>query len=143
MRVRRSITAAGAAVILGTTGTLAPAAAGAHSATHTLTFTSVARKFVSFSKTTGAEQDTDFSAAGKIIGFDVANFAIGKTTSSADIAFVLSGGFLYGSLKVSRSTGAATGPVTGGTGSFSGATGTITGRSAGRNKEAITITYRG
>ena len=54
MRVRRSIIAAGAAVILGTTGTLAPAAASAHGATHTLTFTSVARKFVHFTKTTGA-----------------------------------------------------------------------------------------
>lgn len=141
MRVRRSITAAGAAVVLGTSGALAPAAASAHSAAHTLTFTSVARKFVSFTKTTGAEQDTDVSAAGKIIGFDDANFAIGKATSRAGIAFVLDGGFLYGSLTISRSTGAARGPVTGGTGRFSGATGTIIGKSVTRNKEAITITY--
>jgi hypothetical protein len=114
MRVRRSVIAAGAAGILGTTGALAPAVASAHSAAHTLTFTSVARKFVRLSKTTGAQQDTDLSTADKTIGFDDANFAIGKTTSSADIAFVLSGGFMYRTLKVSRRTGAATGPVTGG-----------------------------
>jgi hypothetical protein len=141
MRVRRSIIAVGAAVVVGTTGALAPAAASARSAAHTLNFASVVHKFVRFGKTTGAQQDTDISAADKIIGFDDANFAIGKTTSSADIAFVLSGGFLYGSLKVSLSTGAAAGRVTGGTGSFSGATGTITGKSAGKDKEAITITY--
>lgn len=71
MRVRRSIIAAAAAVVVGSTGTLlAPAAASAHSATQTLTFTSVERNFVSFTGTTGAEQDTDLSAAGTVTGFD-------------------------------------------------------------------------
>ena len=42
MKVRRSIAAAGAAVVLGTTGALPlPAVASASSATHTLKFTAV------------------------------------------------------------------------------------------------------
>lgn len=142
MRVRKSIIAAGAAVVLGSTGgLLAPAAASAHSAAHTLKFTSVARKIVFYTKTTFAEQDTDVTSPGKIIGFDEVYGTLGKTTNTADIAFALNGGFLDGTLKISRRTGAATGPVTGGTGRFSGATGTITGTSVTRNKEAITITY--
>jgi hypothetical protein len=51
------------------------------------------------------------------------------------------GGLLDGTLTISRSIGAATGPVTQGDGSFAGATGTITGTSVTKKKEAITITY--
>lgn len=142
MGVRRSIIAAGvAAVAVGTGALLAPAAASAHSAAHTLRFTSVVRDFVRFTTTTGAEQDTEFSSAGKIIGFDDLNFTLGTTTNAADIVFDFNGGFLYGTFTISRSNGAVTGSVTGGTGSFAGATGTITGTSITRKKEAITITY--
>ena len=81
MRVRRSIVATGAAVVLSTIGALAPAAASAHTATHTLTFTSVVRKFVNFTTTTGAQADNDVSSGGKIIGFDEVHVTIGKTTN--------------------------------------------------------------
>ena len=142
MTVRRPIIAAAAAVVLGSTGALlAPAAASVHSAAQTLTFTSVVRNFVSFTSTTGAEQDTDVTSAGTVIGFDEVSVTLGTTANTADIAFALNGGLLYGTLTISRSTGSATGPVTGGTGSFAGAIGTITGTSAAKKKEAITITY--
>jgi hypothetical protein len=101
----------------------------------------VVRNFVTLASTPGAEQDTDVSTAGTLIGFDEVTVTIGTTTNTADIAFDLNGGLLDGTLTISRSTGAATGPVTGGTGSFAGATGTITGTSVAKKKEAITITY--
>jgi hypothetical protein len=142
MRVRRSVTFAGAAAVLGAAGALlAPAAASAHSATHTLQFTSEVRTFARFTTITLAEQDTDLSTAGKIIGFDEVNVTLGTTTSTADITFDLNGGLLDGTLTISRSTGTAAGPVTGGTGSFAGATGTITGTPITKRKEALTITY--
>jgi len=142
MRIRRSITAAAAAAALGTAGALlAPAAASAHNATQTLTFTSVAKNFVSYSTTTLAEQDTDLSTAGKIIGFDEVTITLGTTTNTADIVFALDGGLLDGTLTINRSAGTATGPVTGGTGSFAGAIGTITGTPLSKKQEAITITY--
>ena len=72
MKVRRSIVAAGAAVVLGGTGAaLLPAVASASSATHTLTFISATKNSVGFSMSTGANQDTDVNAAGKTIGFDM------------------------------------------------------------------------
>ena len=142
MRIRSPVIAAAAAVALGTAGALlAPAAASAHSATQTLTFTSVVRNFVSFTSTTGAEQDTDVTSAGTVIGFDEVSVTLGTTANTADIAFALNGGLLYGTLTISRSTGTAAGPVTGGTGSFAGATGTITGTPITKRKEALTITY--
>jgi hypothetical protein len=142
MRIRKPITAAAALAALGITGALlAPAAASAHSATKTLTFTSVANNFVRYSTATLAEQDTDLSAAGKIIGFDEATVTLGTTTNTADFAFDLNGGLLYGTLTINRSAGTASGSVTGGTGSFSGATGTITATPVTKKKEAITITY--
>jgi hypothetical protein len=142
MGIRRSIIATGAAAALGTTGALlAPAAASAHSATNTLTFTSVAKNIVRYSTTALAEQDTDLSTAGKIIGFDEVTVTLGATTNTADIAFALDGGLLDGTLTINRGTGTATGPVTGGTGSFAGATGTITGTPLTKKQEAITITY--
>jgi len=48
------------------------------------------------------------------------------TTLTAEIAFDLDGGFLYGTVQISSSH-PATGPVTGETGSFAAATGTIAG----------------
>jgi hypothetical protein len=146
MKVRMSIVAAGAAVILGTTGALVlPAVASASSATHTLKFTAVQVKSVSFTKTTGANQETDVNAAGKTVGFDMIYFAATSAASAAvNITVDISGGFLYGTATVSNKTGAVTnGKVTGGTGSFKGATGTIKAKSLNKagTKHAVTITY--
>jgi len=146
MKVRRSIAAAGAAVVLGTAGALLPAVASASSATHTLKFTAVQVKSVMFTKTTGANQETDVNA-GKTVGFDVIYFAATSATSGAvNITVDTSGGFLYGTATVSIKTGAITnGKVTGGTGAFKGATGTITAKSLNTSgtKHAVTITYTG
>jgi hypothetical protein len=71
MKIRRSITAAGAAAVLcGTAALLLPAAASAHDATHTLKFIAVEENSVAFTTTTQGVQDTDFNSAGTIIGFD-------------------------------------------------------------------------
>ncbi len=144
MKVRRSMVAAGAAVVLGTTGALVlPTVASASSATHTLTFTAVQKGTVSFTKTTGANQETDVNAAGKTVGFDMIYFAATSPTAAAvNITVDTSGGFLYGTATVSIKTGAITnGKVTGGTGAFKGATGTIKAKPISKTKTAVTITY--
>lgn len=144
MKGRRSIIAVGAAVMLGTTGALVvPAVASAHSATHTLKFTSVEKKSIQFTKASGAQQDTDVNSRGKTIGFDMLNFGKASATSAAvNITVDTKGGFLYCSGTISFKTGKASGKVTGGTGAFKGATGTIKGTATSPVKEAITITYR-
>ena len=73
MKVRTSIIAAGAAVVLGTTGALVlPAVASAHTSTHTLKFTSVEKDSITFTaNTTFGQQDTDINSAGKKIGYDL------------------------------------------------------------------------
>ena len=146
MKIRTSLAAAGAAVVLGTTGALVlPAIASANSATHTLKFIGVQKATVSFTKTTGANQETDVNAAGKTVGFDMIYFAATSATSGAvNITVDTSGGFLYGTATVSIKTGAITnGKVTGGTGSFAGATGTIKAKAISGTKHAVTITYSG
>ena len=71
MKLRTSLAAAGAAVVLGTTGALAlPAVASAHSSTNTLKFISVEKATAGFTKITRGQQDTDVNAAGKTVGFD-------------------------------------------------------------------------
>ena len=145
MKVRRSIVAAGAAVVLGGTGAaLLPAVASASSATHTLAFTAVQVKSVSFTRTTGANQETDVKA-GKTVGFDMIYFAATSATSAAvNITVDISGGFLYGTATVSNKTGAVTnGKVTGGTGAFKGATGTIKAKALNKagTRHAVTIIY--
>jgi hypothetical protein len=144
MKVRRSIVAAGAAVVLGTTGALVlPAVASASSATHTLTFISVQKTSVMFTKATGANQDTDVNAAGKTVGFDMIYFAATSATSAAvNITGDFSGGFLYGTGTLNFKTSAfSNGKVTGGTGAFKGATGTIKAKAISKTKTAVTITY--
>jgi hypothetical protein len=146
MKVRTPIIAAGAAVVLGTTGALVlPAVASANNATHTLKFIAVQKATVSFTKTTGANQETDVSAAGKTVGFDMIYFAATSATSAAvNATFDVSGGFLYGTATVSIKTGAITnGKVTGGTGAFTGAKGTIKVKAISSKKHAVTITYSG
>ena len=48
----------------------ATARAGTSTTSHTPKFTSVAERSISVSKSTGAQQDKDVNAKGKIIGFD-------------------------------------------------------------------------
>jgi hypothetical protein len=146
MKIRTSIIAAGAAVVLGTTGALVlPAVASAHSTTTTLKFISVTKKSIMFNKASGASQDTDVNAAGKTIGFDMIYFsATSATSGSVNVTLDTTGGFLYGTGTINVKTGAFTnGKVTGGTGAFKGATGTIKAKSLNKagTRTAVTITY--
>ena len=146
MKLRTSLVAVGAVAVLGTTGALVlPAIASANSATHTLKFTAVQKATVSFTKTTGANQETDVNAAGKTVGFDMIYFAATSATSGAvNITVDTTGGFLYGTATVNFKTGViSNGKVTGGTGAFTGATGTIKAKSISNTKHAVTITYSG
>src|SRR5215469_2072006 len=69
MKVRRSIVAAGAAIVLATTGALAlPALASVHNASTTLKFTAVTNNAVAFTSSTGGSQETDVNSMGKTIG---------------------------------------------------------------------------
>jgi hypothetical protein len=146
MKFRTSIIAAGAAVVLGTTGALVlPAVASAHSSTHTLKFVSVEKATVFFSKTTFGQQDTDVNAKGKTIGFDmIYGTATSATSATLNITGDISGGFLYGTGTTNLKTGAfSNGKVTGGTGAFAKATGTIKAKAISKTKTAVTITYSG
>jgi hypothetical protein len=142
MKIRTSIAATGAAVVLAGTGAvLLPAVASAHSTTHTLKFTAVMLKSTAFSPTAFGQTEKDVNSAGKIIGFDVVNVQVDPTTHkpSGGVTLSTSGGFLYGTLKITNNP-VKHGTVTGGTGIFKGATGTITGNQSG-NQTAVTITY--
>ena len=145
MNIRTSIAAAGAVALLGAGAVVVPAVASASSATHTLKFISVTKKSIMFTKTTGAQQDTDVNAAGKTVGFDMLYFAATSATSGAvNITGDLNGGFLYGTGTINFKTGAFTnGKVTGGTGAFAGATGTIKAKplNASGTRTAVTIVY--
>ena len=128
MKIRRSITAAAVAVVLGGTGGLVlPAVASAHSAATTLKFTAVSYNTVSFGIGSTAYHEIDFGSTGAKIGFDDV-YAIAQTccTVTADVAFAINGGLLYGSFATNGGP-AFSGTVTGGTGAFQGVTGTIQG----------------
>jgi len=138
------IAAVSAAALLGTGAFLLPAAASAHTTTHTLKFISVTKKSANFSKTSGGQADEDISK-GKIVGFDTIYFTFNPKTKTASGGVTLdtNGGFLYGTLKFSN--GPVThGKVTGGTGIFKGATGTITGKNLNKSgtRTAVTIIYK-
>jgi hypothetical protein len=145
LKIRTSIAAAGAVALLGAGALVIPAVASASSATHTLKFISVTKSSVMFTKTSGAQQDTDVNAAGKTVGFDMLNFtATSATSGSVGITGALNGGFLYGTGTVNFKTGAfSNGKVTGGTGAFAGATGTIKAKNLNKagTRTAVTITY--
>jgi hypothetical protein len=146
MKLRTSLAAAGAAIVLGTTGALVlPAVASAHSATTTLKFIAVQKATVSFTTTTQGNQETDVNTTGKTVGFDMLYFKVISSSSGAVNATIdTKGGFLYGTFNVNLKTGAVTnGKVTGGTGAFKGATGTITAKTISSTKHAVTITYSG
>ncbi|MGN6171620.1 MAG: hypothetical protein ACTHPS_01450, partial [Streptosporangiaceae bacterium] len=128
MKLRTSLAAAGAAVVLGTTGALVlPAVASAHSGTHTLKLIEVQNGTVSFTRATGGIRNTDVNAAGKTVGFDMLYFAAtSPSTVAVNLTVDTKGGFLYGTFTFHPRTGVVTnGKVTGGTGAFAKATGTI------------------
>jgi len=152
MKLRTSLAAAGAAVVLGTMGGfLLPAVANAHSAavanapaaTHTLKYIALSKGAVSFTRATGGIQDTDVNAVGKTVGFDVLYFkAASASTLAVNTTVDTKGGFLYATFTFHFKTGVVTnGKVTGGTGAFAGATGTIKVKTISRIKHAVTITY--
>ena len=146
MKLRTSVAAAGAAVVLGTTGAFVlPAVASAHSATHTLRFTAVQKATVGFTRTTGGIQDTDVNTTGKTVGFDMLYFAaISPSNLAVNFTVDTKGGFLYCTFTFNPKTGVVTnGKVTGGTGAFAKATGTIKVKTISSTKHAITITYSG
>ena len=143
MKIRTSIAAAGAAVVLAGTGAiLLPAVASAHSTTHTLKFTAVPlTPQAKFSQTSFGQAEKDVNGTGKVIGYDVVNVEVNPTTHTASggVALSTNGGFLYGTLKLTNPV--IHGTVTGGTGPFKGATGTITGKPLSQNRTAVTVTY--
>jgi hypothetical protein len=149
MNLRTSLAAAGAAVILGTTGALLlPAAASAHSSTGTLKFTSVEEASLFFTKTVEGQQDTDLNKAGKTVGYNDLYIAGDPTTGTGagNATVDTNGGMVYSTFTINFSTGVVTnGEVTGGTGSFAGATGTFAAKALNKagTKYAITITYSG
>jgi len=145
LKIRTSFAAAGAVAVLGAGALVLPAVASASSATHTLKFISVQKSAVMFSKTTGANQDTDVNAKGKAVGFDMIYFAAtSATTGAVNVTVDTAGGFLYGTGTINIKTGVFTnGKVTGGTGAFAGAKGTIKAKAlnASGTRTAVTITY--
>jgi hypothetical protein len=144
MKVRKSIVAAAAAAVVGTTGALAlPAVASAHNASTTVKFTAVLVKGISFTSATLGRQETDVNSKGKTIGFDVAYGAFtGPKTGTVNAAFDIKGGLLYATVTTTNGGKTFSGKVTGGTGAFTGATGTATAKTISSTKTAIAITYK-
>jgi hypothetical protein len=144
MKVHKAITAVCATALISTGAFLLPAVASSQSAAHTLTFTSVTKKAVNFSKTTFGQEDVDVNAAGKTIGFDTiyGQFNVKSKTAKGRVALDTSGGFIYGTLKFSNSP-VTHGKVTGGTGQYKGIKGTILGKDLNKkgSRTAVTITY--
>jgi hypothetical protein len=108
-----------------------------------LKFTSVTERSVTFTKTAGGQQDRDLNAKGKAIGFDelYSSFNLKTGVGKGNVAVVLKGGILYGTLTFTQSS--VGGRVTGGTGAFAGAKGTISARNlnAKGTRTAVTIRY--
>jgi hypothetical protein len=146
MKIRTSIAAAGAAVVLGGAAALAlPAAASAHPATHTLKFTAVYVNSVFFTRTNFGTQDTVVNSAGKTIGYDDLNVTFTGPSmgpsGSGYVAVDIEGGFLYGTIATTDAGKTFSGKVTGGTGPYQAATGTATAKAISSTKTAVTITY--
>jgi hypothetical protein len=144
MKVRKSIVAAVAAVVLGATGALAlPALASAHDGEGALEFTQKSGGSVTFTNNppTEALQDDLINGAGKTIGFGMWYQVAGKTTITGNGAFDLSGGLLYGTDSSNNDGKTYKGTVTGGTGTFAGATGTIEVKN-GDGKSVVKIEYK-
>ena len=144
---RKVMGAAGAAAVLGAGAFMVPAAASAHQArTHTLTFVSVTKSNHTFSRTTGASQNTDMKA-GKVVGYDELYYRVVSKTAAVFWNTVdTSGGFLYLGGHVNINTDQLIGPgrVTGGSGKLRGARGTFTAKPLNKSgsRTAVVITYR-
>jgi hypothetical protein len=149
----RSIGAAAAAVaaLAGTGAFVLPGVASAAPArparpatgTHTLKFISVEQAVTQLSPKSWAFQDTDYSCAGKVLGYDVF-YQVATTNSNFDgrVALAIKGGLLYASIKYNSATGTfSNGRVTGGTLAFGGDTGTVTAKVLSATATAVTVTY--
>ena len=121
----------------------ASTAAKPATASHTLKFISVEKASVSLSKTMFAQQDTDVSSTGKVIGYDELYLATTSAkTADGWVTLDVDGGFLYGTFKLNLATGAITGgKVTGGARAFKGATGTLRAKAVSATRTDVTITY--
>jgi hypothetical protein len=151
MKAKMSLAAAGVIGLLGTGAFLLPAVASTHGTdqpacacnTHTLRFISVTKAELQFSSTNVAQQDTDVTKAGKVIGFDDLNLTFNSQTGTGKGRFTFDtrGGFIYGWLRLTSS--GATGRLTGGTGKFRGVTGTVVATSLNNagTRTAVTLTY--
>jgi hypothetical protein len=149
MQIRTTI-AAGAVVLLAAGGTaLIPLVASAHTEapaakTHTIKFTALQQKMVTFSSSTGAAAENDVNAKGTVIGFDILYFTFNAKTGAGTVtvAFTTNGGMLYGTAAATESP-VTRGKITGGTGAFKGAKGALTATSlnAAGTKTAVVITY--
>jgi len=140
MKLRTYLAAAGAVGLVGLGAFAVPAVAGTWT-THTLKFVSVTDKTLVLSKTTIAQQDTDVSKAGKIIGFDMLYLTINVKTQKGHgtFSFCTHGGMMMGTLRLTK-TG-ATGTITGGTGEYAGATGSVVATTITKTKTAVTLKY--
>jgi hypothetical protein len=148
MNIRTCIATAGAAALLGAGAFVLPASAAAtHPGhhVHTLRFISVTKRSINLSRASFAQQDTDVSRSGKVIGFDNLYITFNPKTGKArgNFAFDTKGGFIFGTLHLTRS--GATGRVTGGTGKFRHARGSLIARGLNKagTRTAVTIRYRG
>jgi hypothetical protein len=144
MKLRASIAAVAAAGIVGTGAFVIPALASPQATTHTLTFTSVTKNSISFTKTSIGVQETDVNKAGKTVGFDmIYGVQVSATTSDANVTIDTKGGVLYGTFTINLNTDKITdGKITGGTGAFKKATGTLTATATSNNDTAVKITYK-
>ena len=148
MKLRTSIAAVGAAVLISGGALAVPAlASSAKPVTHTIKFISVQKASIGLGTMSGGQQDTDVNAKGKAVGFDMLYFQ-GTAASTATVYATVdaAGGFLYGTLVYHTKTGAINGgKVTGGTHAYSGATGTITVKNLNKagTRTAVTIVYKG
>lgn len=150
MKVRTYVATAAAAGMLGTGAFLLPAAAASTQpacgcSVHTLRFISVTKNGIEFSKTNFAQQDTDVTSKGRVIGFDQLNLTVNPKTGRGhgNFTFDYKGGFIYGTLRL-KATGGATGRLTGGTGKFTRVTGSLVARDLNKagTRTAVTIRYR-
>ena len=141
MKARTYLAVAAAAGLIGLGAFTLPAMAGTSSTTHTLKFISVTKKTLVLSKTTAAQQDTDVTKSGKVIGFDMLylTFNAKTQTGSGDFSFCTRGGMMMGTLRLTK-TG-ATGSITGGTGKFAGASGTVSATTLTKTTTAVTLKY--
>jgi hypothetical protein len=138
--LRTGIVAAGSAAVLAAGGIAIAVPAVASNSTHTVKFTAVRQKSVTFSSSTYGISERDVNAAGKIVGFDML-YGHFNAKQAGGVTFELSGGFITATLHFSA--GKAQGKITGGTGKYENVTGTVTGKELNKtgSRAAITITY--